>query len=114
MDAARVNADAIPDFIVAAGNGGGSKVEVWSGVTNDATDALLAFFAAFADTATLNCPVHATAIDTDGDGDTDVLAVVQGTNGKSNQIRYFSLNGTLLNTHSGFIGPWNITRLRRP
>jgi hypothetical protein len=56
-------------------------------------------------------PIHATAIDTDADGDADVIAVVQGTNGTSNQIRSFNTTGTLLGTLNGFVGPWNIATL---
>ncbi len=108
LDAARINADAIPDFIVAAGNGGGSAVQIWSGLTNDVTDTLLSAFNTFADQSTKNAPVHATAFDSNGDGIADVLAVVQGTNGKSNQIRKFQTNGAALGTLSGFTGPWNI------
>ena len=93
LSAARVNADAIPDLIVASGNLGGSAVEIWSGLTNDSTDVRLSAFTTFADTTTKNMPVHATAIDTDGDGDADVIAVVQGTNGTSNQIRSFRHSG---------------------
>jgi hypothetical protein len=111
LDAARVNTDAIPDFIVAAGNKGNSAVEIYSGLTNDNPDVLLSAFATFADTSTKNMPVHATAFDTDGDGIADVLAAVQGTNGKSNQIRCFDLNGTFLGALAGFTGPWNIASL---
>jgi hypothetical protein len=108
LSAARINADAIPDFIVASGNGGGSAVQIWSGLTNDGSDTLLASFNTFADTSTKNAPVRATAFDSNGDGIADVLAVVQGTNGKSNQIRRFQPNGASLGTLSGFTGPWNI------
>jgi hypothetical protein len=111
LSAARVNGDAIPDLIVAAGNGGGSVVEVWSGVVNDAYDTRLDAFSAFGEQSTRNSPVHATALDTDGDGTADVLAAVQGTNGKSNQIRYFSTWGALQGIQYGFPGPWNIASL---
>jgi hypothetical protein len=56
-------------------------------------------------------PVHATAFDTNGDGIADVLAAVQGTNGKSNEIRYFGLDGTYLGALSSLVGPWNIASL---
>jgi hypothetical protein len=111
LSGARVNADAIPDLIIAAGNKGGSLVQVYSGLTNDSSDALLAAFATFADTSTKNMPVHATAIDTNGDGIADILAAVQGTNGKSNQIRCFELDGTFVGALAGFNGPWNIASL---
>jgi protocatechuate 3,4-dioxygenase beta subunit len=111
LSAARVNADAIPDLIVASGLQGGSAVEIWSGVTNDSTDVRLSAFTTFANTTTKNMPVHAAPIDSDGDGDADVISVVQGTNGTSNQIRSFSTTGTLLQTLNGFVGPWNIATL---
>jgi hypothetical protein len=111
LSTARVNADLIPEIIVAAGNGGGSIVEVWDGLTNDAVDVKLAAFAAFGNVATKNMPVHATALDTNGDGIADILAVVQGTNGKANQIRCFLPNGTPTGTPHPFVGPWNIASL---
>ncbi len=110
LSAARVNGDLIPDLIVAAGNGGGSAVEIWDGLTND-WDARLAAFNAFGDQSTKNAPVHATTIDKNGDGIVDILAVVQGTNGKSNQIRYFDTYGSLEEIQHGFTGPWNIASL---
>jgi hypothetical protein len=112
LSAARVNGDAIPDLIVAAGNGGGSAVEIWNGLASDAHDVRLAAFSAFGEQASRNAPVHATALDTDGDGIADILAVVQGTNGESNQIRYFDTYGSLEEIHYGFTGPWNIAALK--
>jgi hypothetical protein len=114
LDAARINSDAIPDFIVAAGNGGQSAVEIWSGLTNDATDVRLSTFTTFSNTTTANAPVHATALDTNGDGIADTIVVVQGTDGTSGQIRSYSPSGSLKATLTGFTGSWNITRLRRP
>jgi hypothetical protein len=111
LSAARVNADAIPDLIIAAGNKGNSVVQIYSGLTNDNPDVLLAAFATFADTSSRNMPVHATAFDTNGDGIADILAAVQGTNGKSNQIRCFELDGTYVGALAGFDGPWNIASL---
>jgi hypothetical protein len=111
LSTARVNGDAIPDIIVAAGNGGGSVVETWSGLVNDAHDVRLSAFSAFGDLASRNMPVHATALDTTGDGIADLLAVVQGTNGTSNQVRYFKPNGTLHGARYGLMGPWNIASL---
>jgi hypothetical protein len=56
-------------------------------------------------------PVHATAFDTNGDGIADVLAAVQGTNGKSNDIRCFDFAGNFLGAMAGFPSPWNIASL---
>jgi hypothetical protein len=109
LSTARVNADLIPEIIASAGNKGGSLVEVWNGLTND-VDAKLAAFAAFGDVATKNMPVHTTTLDTNGDGIADILAVVQGTNGKANQIRCFLPNGTPTGAFY-FPGVWNIASL---
>ncbi|HTM54546.1 MAG TPA: VCBS repeat-containing protein, partial [Pirellulales bacterium] len=111
LDAGRVNADAIPDLIVAGGNAGGSTVEVWSGIVNDVTDVKLASFTTFANTTTPNMPVHATWIDSNGDGIVDSIVAVQGTDGTSNQIRSFGSNGALQNTLNGFTGSWNIAAI---
>jgi hypothetical protein len=118
LDVARINSDLIPDFIVAAGIGGGSAVEIWSGLTNDNGDVRLSAFTTFADVTTYNAPVHAAAVDTDGDGIADCIAVVQGTNGKSNEIRLFALDpvtfdATHVGTLSGFYGPWYIVSLKK-
>ncbi len=114
LDAARVNADLIPDFIVSAGNGGNSAVEIWSGLTNDAADVRLSAFNAFANNSTRNAPVHATAVDKDDDGIADMIVTVQGTDGTSGQIRSFTPAGVPIpaSTFSGFKGPWHISRLR--
>jgi hypothetical protein len=111
LDAARVNNDAIPDLIVSAGNKGNSAIEIWSGLTNDNPDTLLKSLSPFANTSTANMPVHATALDTNGDGIADVLAAVQGTNGKSDQIRCFDFAGNFLGAMAGFPSPWNIASL---
>jgi uncharacterized repeat protein (TIGR01451 family) len=111
LDAARINADLIPDFIVSAGNGGHSAVEIWSGLTNDAVDVRLATFTTFANTPTANAPVHAVAIDTNNDGIADTIVAVQGTDGNSGQIRSFKTDGTPFSALSGFAGPWHISRL---
>ena len=54
------------------------------------------------------------AFDTNGDGRADLIAAVQGTNGASNQIRYFSTAGASLGLLNGFVGPWNIASLTNP
>jgi len=112
LDAARVNADLIPDFIVAAGNGGKSAIEIWSGLTNDATDVRLSTFNAFSNTKTANAPVHATALDTTGDGIADTIVAVQGTDGASGEIRSFSPAGVLQSTLTGYKGSWHIAHLK--
>lgn len=115
LDAARINGDMIPDLIVAAGNGGNSAVQVYSGIVNDAVDQLLTSFFAFNNTTTPNAPVHTTTLDSNNDGIADAIVAVQGTDGKSNQIRCFNTNGTPKGTPlSGFTGPRNVARLRCP
>jgi uncharacterized repeat protein (TIGR01451 family) len=111
LDAGRVNGDSIPDLIVAGGNAGGSTVEIWSGVVNDNPDVKLASFTTFANTTTPNMPVHATWIDSNGDGIVDSIVAVQGTDGTSNQIRAFGASGALQNTLGGFVGSWNIAAI---
>ena len=112
LDAARVNADLIPDFIVSSGNGGKSAIEIWSGLTNDVPDVRLSAFNAFTGTKTVNAPVHAVAMDTNGDGIADAIVAVQGTDGATGEIRSFSPNGVLKSKLTGHKGSWNIASLR--
>ena len=112
LDAARINADLIPDFIVSAGNGGKSAIEIWDGRVNDTPDVRLAAFTAFGDQKTKNAPVHAVAVDTNGDGIADQIVAVQGTDGASGEIRTFSPAGVLQSKLTGFKGSWNIAKLR--
>jgi len=112
VDTARIDGDLIPDLIVSAGNGKKSKVKIFNGLTNDATDQLMANFKTFADRASRNAPVHATGVDTDFDGIADYIAVVQGTDGDSDEIRYFTTDGLPVAKQSGFEGPWNIASIQ--
>jgi hypothetical protein len=112
LDAARINADLIPDFVVSAGNGGKSAIEIWSGLTNDGPDVRLSAFNAFTGAKTVNAPVHAVAMDTNDDGIADTIVAVQGTDGATGEIRSFSPNGVLQSKLTGFKGSWNIARLR--
>jgi hypothetical protein len=115
VEAGRVNADAIPDLIFGSGNGGGSAVQIWDGRTDDLVDQALAGFYAFSNTPTKNAPVHVTGMDLNDDGVLDLLAAVQGTNGKSNQIRCFDTAGTPVGLPlGGFTGPWNIATIKSP
>ena len=89
LDTARVNADAIPDIVVAAGPGGGSKVEVLDG-TNPPKTTLLSLTAYTADeTTSFHAPVHVAAVDDDGDEVADVLVIAQGADGTTGIIKAF-------------------------
>jgi hypothetical protein len=87
IDVARVNADAVPDIIVAAGNGGASQVQVLNGITGT----ILNGFTAYAppDTPSTNTPVHVAALDQNGDGIADFILTAQGTDGATRKIRKF-------------------------
>ena len=60
----------------------------------------------------MNAPVHAVAMDTNGDGIADQIVAVQGTDGASGEIRTFSPSGVLQSKLTGFKGSWNIAKLR--
>jgi hypothetical protein len=112
LDAARINADLIPDFVVSAGNGGKSAIEIWSGLTNDGPDVRLSAFNAFTGAKTVNAPVHAVAMDTNDDGIAETIVAVQGTDGATGEIRSFSPSGALQSKLTGFNKSWNIAKLR--
>jgi len=115
LDVARIDGDAIPDLIFAAGITGGSTIEVWSGRTDDSPDLRLAMFTTFNDLSSRHVPIHAAAVDRTGDEIADRLAVVQGTNGTSNQIRTFNPDGTAPYTLPAMHpGPWNIAAMNYP
>jgi hypothetical protein len=115
LDVARMDGDAIPDLIFAAGITGGSTIEVWNGATDDSPDVRLAMFTTFNDLPSRHVPIHAAAVDRTGDDIADRLAVVQGTNGSANEIRTFNPDGStpysLPNPHPG---PWNIAAMHHP
>lgn len=102
-----VNADAIPDVILAQGGGGRSLVEVYDGRAGAATNTSLARFAAFSDLATRSAPVVATGVDTNGDGRIDVIKTVQGGAGSS-RLRNYSTTGVLQGSVAGLAGPLQI------
>ena len=95
---ARVNADLVPDFIVAAGNGGASQILVLNGITGN----VLCGFRAYAppDGPSANAPVHVAAFDSQGDGIADFIFAAQGTDGATRKIRKFeTLNGQLVDQY---------------
>jgi hypothetical protein len=93
LDVARVNADLVPDILVAAGNGGASQVLVVSG----ASGSVLSSFRAFAGAPSANAPVHIAAFDSQGDGIADCIFAAQGTDGATRKIRKFeALSGQLV------------------
>jgi hypothetical protein len=92
LDAVRVNGDAIPDLIVGTGNRGNSAVEVWDGLLGTRMAAFQAY-----DDASRNAPVRVAGLDTDSDGVADWILTVQGTDGKTREIRRFeAMTGNLV------------------
>jgi len=95
LDVARVNADAVPDIIVAAGNGGSSQVLVLNGITGTILNGFTAY--APSDASSNNAPVHVAAVDANHDGIADFILTAQGTDGASRKIRKFdALTGQLV------------------
>ncbi len=107
---APVTADSIPDIIFAAGNGGGSFVEIYNGSVAAAANVRLARFAAFADLATRNCSVFAVGVDTDGDGRVNSIDVVQGVASQS-ALRRYSTTGVLQGTTASAVGSLQLAAL---
>jgi len=107
VDVGRVNADAIPDIILAQGSGGRSLVEVYDGRVGAASNPRLARFAAFSDLATRSAPVVASGLDTDGDGLVNVIKTVQGGAGSS-RLRNYSTAGVLQPSVSELAGALQI------
>ena len=93
LDVARVDADLVPDILVAAGNGGGSQILVLSG----ASGAILSAFRAYSGAPSAHAPVHVAAFDSDGNGIADYIFAAQGTDGATRKIRKFeALSGQLV------------------
>jgi uncharacterized repeat protein (TIGR01451 family) len=98
-----VNADSIPDVIVAQGRGGSSLVEVYDGRVATTANARLARFAAFANLPTKAAPVFATGVDTNGDGRVDSIRAVQGGVGTA-ALRSYSTAGVLQGSTASLAG----------
>jgi len=107
---ASVTPDSIPDIILAAGNGGGSFVEIYNGSVAPAANVRLARFAAFADLATRNSAVFAVGVDTDGDGRANSIDVVQGAASQS-ALRRYSTTGVLQGTTASVVGTLQLAAL---
>ncbi|MFM7035963.1 MAG: FG-GAP-like repeat-containing protein, partial [Planctomycetia bacterium] len=75
ISAQRINADRIPDLLIAAGRSSSAAVEVYDG----ATKARIAMYGAFASLARPSAKVYAAAADLDGDGWADEAYMTQGT-----------------------------------
>ena len=99
----RVNSDSTTDIIVSQGRGGSSLVEAYDGRLGTAANARLARFAAFSDLATRSAPVVAAGVDTNGDGQVDLIDAVQGGAGESS-LRHFSTAGVRQGGLSGLVG----------
>jgi uncharacterized repeat protein (TIGR01451 family) len=116
IDAARVNADAIPDLIVGAGNQGGSKVEVIDGLTASVITSFVAFSSA--ETSSFQAPLRVAAIDRDLDGIAESIAVVQGSDGSTRLIRFFNpltgaLQSQITENDPNYQGAYFVAGLRR-
>ena len=107
VDLGRVNADLIPDIILAQGSGGESFTEVYDGRAGTASNPRLARFAAFSDLATRSAPVVAAGVDNDGDGRVDVIKTVQGGAGAS-RLRNYSTAGALQSSVASLAGSLQI------
>jgi hypothetical protein len=95
FDLGRVNGDQIPDLVIGAGNGGKSVVEV----RNGRSGALIKSFKAYDDDVTRQAPVRVALLDTDGNGIADKIVTVQGTDGKTREVRCFnSLTGDMVDS----------------
>ena len=91
----RFNADSVDDLIVASGQGGGSRVEIYSGRIDDKVDARLAAVAPFAKSRRKNAAVTAAGVDTNQDGVIDSLAVGQGFGGELGKVTQVALSNQL-------------------
>ncbi|MFM8636123.1 MAG: FKBP-type peptidyl-prolyl cis-trans isomerase, partial [Planctomycetia bacterium] len=87
VSAARWNADATPDIVVAGGRGAGSVTEVYDGTIAATTNVRLARQTAFAGLASRNAATFAAGIDIDGDNRADRFMVTQGNGGASSGVR---------------------------
>jgi len=105
-----VNADSIPDVIVAQGRGGNSLVEVYDGRVAATANARLARFAAFANLPTKAAPVFATGVDANGDGRVDSIRTVQGGVGTA-ALRSYSTAGVLQGATAALTGALDLSAL---
>ena len=89
LDVARVNQDEIPDLIIGAGPGGGSKVEVLDGA--QAPKKTLLSFVAYpaVESSSYDAPVHVAAVDDNRNGFADLIVTAQGSDGTTGIIKSF-------------------------
>ena len=94
FDLGRVNSDAIPDLVVGTGNGGKSLVEVLNGCNGAViTGPFQTYFDTNPSTPkpdNQQAPVRVALLDTNGDGIADEIVTVQGTDGKSQNIKFWN------------------------
>jgi hypothetical protein len=102
------NTDTVPDVFASAASGGNSMVEVRDG----RTAALLSSFSAYND-ASRQAPVRAVVRDVNEDGMIDQIWTVQGTDGKTRQLKRFRVDGAavdaLLENDANFRGEYFVT-----
>jgi hypothetical protein len=92
FDLGRMNNDAIPDLVIGTGNGGKSMVEVRNGCNG----ALITQFQSYHDSSpsipkpdNQQSPVRVALLDNNGDGVADQIVTIQGTDGKSRDIKFW-------------------------
>jgi hypothetical protein len=117
LDVARVNGDAVPDILVATGNGGGSVVKVLNGVNGAVIKQVTAFPSSY--TPSYNAPVHVAAVDENGDGIADLFFAAQGTDGTTRKIRKFNFDplnpkavDEIMETSADFKGAYFLAALK--
>jgi len=100
----RVNADSIPDLLLAQRTGGSSQVQVVNGrVDTRASSAVIGRFAAFGNLATRSASVALAGVETGADGLVKSINVVQD-NLPGATMRRLSPTGTLLGTVAAVAG----------
>jgi len=117
LDVARVNMDAVPEILVATGNGGGSVVKVLNGVNGAVIKQVTAFPSSY--TPSYNAPVHVAAVDENGDGIADFFFAAQGTDGTTRKIRKFNFDplnpkavDEIMETSADFRGAYFLAALK--
>ncbi len=114
LSVGRIDSDLIPDIIVGAGANGGSRVEVWTWNTMNASLSLLGAIPSAYPGPSKNAPIALAVQDTNADGIADTIFTVQGPGGLTGEIRRFVILSTAPFTVQegpdllGFPGPWSI------
>src|SRR5262249_40520638 len=113
VSAGRIDGDAVADLIFGAGQGGGSQVEIRSGLTGALMHAPTTPYAGTQQQVSAQSSARVVCKDTNGDGVADTIVVGQGPDGRTNKIRQFApLNSSavdfLLENDPDFGGGFNL------